>query len=520
MDTDIDMDMDTGQKNRRIVKNTLMLYVRTLISMLVGLYTSRIILGALGVEDFGIQNVLGGVVGMFSLISSSLSSSISRFITFELGKNDIDKLGKVISSSVLIQIIISLIIVILSETIGIWFVKNRLVIPPDRLYAAQWVYHISIITCVLSLLIVPYNAGIIAHEKMSFYAWITIIEAFSKLFIAYAIVRSPIDKLIFYSLLSLCISIFTSIVYYLFCKYRLSEYRNFRVEFNREIFNELFNFAGWNFIGTSAATLKGQGSVILINLFYGPLVNAAVAISQQVSSAVMRFTVGFTTALAPQIIKSFASNDSVYMMSLVYRGSRFSYYILFLVALPVLLNTDYILAIWLKDVPSHASSFVQLTIICCLIDTISQPLIQAMAATGKIRNYQITVGGVGLLNLPLTYLFYKMGSIPEATTIVAIFVSICCFVVRLYMLRGMINLSARDFVCKVVFNIIYVTLLSIICPIIIVYYTNNDLIQLITTTVISIIITSLVVYCIGCNNAERQFIKNVLRKIVFPRLNT
>ena len=336
---------DTSTNNKRIAKNTLLLYVRMLFMMAVSLYTSRVILNALGVEDYGIYNVVGGVVAMFSIISGSLSAAISRFITFELGKGDIDKLKKTFSAAVTIQLLLSLIIVILIESVGVWFLNFKMTIPSDRMAAANWVLQFSIVTFVINLVSVPYNATIIAHERMSAFAYISILEAVGKLAIAFLIMVSPIDRLVFYAILMCGVAVIVRLTYGYYCKRHFSECR-YSFRWDKEILVKMFGFAGWNFIGASSAILRDQGGNIVINLFYGPAVNAARGIAMQVNGAVTGFVSNFMTALNPQITKSYAAGDRAYMMTLIYQGARLSFYMLLLLSLPVFLNTHYILVIW------------------------------------------------------------------------------------------------------------------------------------------------------------------------------
>ena len=358
--------MSTSSENsKRIVKNTLLLYFRMLLTMVVGLYTSRVILRTLGVEDYGIYNVVGGVVAMFSVLSGSLSAAISRFITFELGRNDIEKLKRVFSSAVTIQIGLSLIIVLLAETVGLWFLNNKMVIPESRLVAANWVYQFSIFTFAINLISVPYNAAIIAHEKMSAFAYISILEVIGKLIVAFTIAIAPIDKLVYYGLLIMLIAVIIRMVYGHYCKRHFVEC-TYRFVIDKSLLQQMFGFAGWNFIGASSAVLRDQGGNVVINLFCGPTVNAAQGIAMQVSNAIQGFVSNFMTALKPQITKSYAVGDHSYMRSLIFQGARLSFYILLILSLPVIINAQYILSLWLGTIPEHTVTFVQLVLIFIL----------------------------------------------------------------------------------------------------------------------------------------------------------
>ena len=506
------MSTQTLDNNKRIAKNTLLLYFRMLFMMVVSLYTSRVILNALGVEDFGIYNVVGGVVAMFSVISGSLSAAISRFITYELGKGDQSKLNKIFSASVTIQLLLSLIIVVLIESVGVWFLNAKMTIPETRMTAANWVLQFSIITFVINLISVPYNAAIIAHEKMSAFAYISILEVVGKLVIAFLILVSPIDKLIFYAILMCAVAVVVRFTYGHYCKKHFTEC-TYHFHWDKDILKQMFGFAGWNFVGAASAILRDQGGNIVINLFNGPAVNAARGIAIQVNNAVTGFVTNFMTALNPQITKSYASGDREYMMTLIYQGARLSFYMLLLLSLPILVNTHYILVLWLKLVPEHAVLFVQLMLVFAMCESISNPLITAMLATGKIRNYQLIVGGLQMMNLPLSYICLRIGCMPESVLIVAICISQCCLAARLYLLRGLIGLSSIKYMKNVYLNILMVTILSVIAPCLLAMNIPESFLSFILTSLVAVMATIIMEFYIGCNQKERAFVRNKLQKL-------
>ena len=335
---------DTSANNKRIAKNTLLLYFRMLFMMAVSLYTSRVVLNALGVEDFGIYNVVGGVVAMFSMLSGSLSAAITRFITYELGKGNQENLKKIFSSSVTIQIGLAILIIVVAEAIGVWFLNMKMNIPDVRITAANWVFQFSILTFAVNLISVPYNASIIAHERMSAFAYISILEAIGKLAIVFLIVISPMDKLIFYAILMCAVALIVRLAYGVYCKRHFEEC-TYHFIFDRDLLKHMFGFAGWNFIGATSAVLRDQGGNVVINLFCGPAANAARGIAFQVNNAISGFVTNFMTALNPQITKSYAAGDRKYMMTLIFQGARLSFYMLLLLSLPVLINTHYILSL-------------------------------------------------------------------------------------------------------------------------------------------------------------------------------
>ena len=505
--------MQADNRNQRIAKNTLMLYIRMFALLLVGLYTSRVVLEALGENDYGIYNVVGGVVAMFTMISGALNSAVSRFITFELGTGNSEKLARVFSSSVTIQLCLCAIVLLGAETLGLWFLNNKMVIPESRIYAANWVYQLSLLTFVINLISIPYNAAIIAHEKMSAFAYISIFEAVSKLIVAYCIVVSQIDKLILYASMLATIAIIIRLIYGVYCKKRFEEC-TYHFIYDHDLLRQMFGFAGWNFIGTSSALLRDQGGNIVINLFCGPAVNAARGIAFQVNAAIHSFVSNFMTALNPQITKSYASGDHEYMMMLLFQGARLSYYILLLLSLPVIVNTHYILQLWLGQVPEHTGLFVQLVLVFGMCESISSPLITAMLATGKIRNYQLVVGGFQMMNLPVSYILLRLGAFPETVLIVAIVISQLCLASRLYMLRRLIGLKARDFIKKVYINVTVVTMLSTVIPFVLASTLEDNIWSFIMLCATAFSSTLFVEFYVGCTARERQFVVSKVKTII------
>ena len=502
----------TSANNKRIAKNTLLLYFRMLFMMAVSLYTSRVVLNALGVEDFGIYNVVGGVVAMFSMLSGSLSSAITRFITYELGIGNKENLKKIFSSAVTIQIGLAILIILLAEAVGVWFLNVKMNIPESRMAAANWVFQFSILTFSINLISVPYNASIIAHERMSAFAYISILEAIGKLTIAYLIIVSPMDRLVFYAILMCAVALIVRFAYGIYCKRHFEEC-TYRFIFDKDLLKRMFGFAGWNFIGATSSVLRDQGGNVVINLFCGPAANAARGIAFQVNTAISGFVTNFMTALNPQITKSYAAGDRDYMMTLIFQGARLSFYMLLLLSLPVLVNTHYILGLWLKIVPDHAVLFVQLVLVFAMSESISNPLITAMLATGRIRNYQLVVGGLQMMNLPISYILLRMGMFPETVIVVAIVISQCCLAARLVMLRGMIGLSVRKYMTKVYINVLVVTGIAAIFPFLLFVNLEESFLNFVLLCFTSLICTGIAIYYVGCNKAERQFLLNKLHTI-------
>lgn len=485
-----------------------------LLTMTVSLYTSRIILNTLGVEDFGIYNVVGGVVMMFSFLNSSMSSATQRFLSFEMGKKDYVQLKKVFSMSVNIHAIIAVIIFVLAETIGLWFLNSKLNIPAERMNAANWVYQFSILSFIVTILSVPYNATIIAHERMKVYAYVSISEVILKLIIVFALVWLGFDKLKMYAILVFCVAALIWLIYRTYCKRNFTE-TNYQFFWEKSLYKTLMNYAGWNLFGNVAAVTFNQGINIILNIFFGPAINAARGIAYQVNSAVNGFVINFQMAMNPQIIKSFASGETKYMHQLIFQGAKYSFFLLFVLTLPILLETETILKLWLKIVPEYTVIFTRLVLINVLIDCISGPLMTAAQASGKIKRYQSVVGGLLLLILPLSYLFLKLGFPPQVTLYVSICISIIALFARLWIIGPLVNLSIRKFAQYVFVRVLLVASVSIILPIIIKSNIESELIRFFTVCIVSLISITISIYWVGLRNIEQIFMKDKLWKLIY-----
>lgn len=503
------MEQDNSVKSRRIAKNTLMLYVRMFFMMFLGLFTSRIVLNALGENDFGVYNVVGGVVAMFTIISGALNSAVSRFITFEMGKGEDAQLNKVYSTAVTIQMILALIVVILAEPVGIWFIGNEMTIDPSRIPAAKWVLHFSLLSFVINLMSVPQMASITAHEKMSAYAYIGILDGMLRFGVALVIAVSGHDRLILYAFLMMCSVLIVRMAYGLYCRRHFPECR-YRPVWDLPLIKEMFSFAGWNFIGVTSGVLRDHGGNILVNLFFGTAVNAARGVAIQLNGAVQGFVTNFMTAVNPQITKSYASGDREYMLSLVGKSSRMSFYLLFVIALPLIFNTEYLLGLWLKDVPEGSASFARLFLIFALSESLSNPLITAQLATGNIRRYQIIVGGLIMLNLPVSYVLLFLGAPAESTVTVAIVISQLCLAARLVLLKDMVGLSPGLYIRKVYLNVLAVTSAALLLPLVSEFFITDGLAGFCISVVICVISAGLSILFVGCSSKERQELRELL----------
>lgn len=504
---------ETASNNKRIAKNTLLLYVRMLFSMVVSLFTSRVILNTLGVEDFGIYNVVGGIVAMFTIISGSLTSAISRFLTFELGKGDKEKLKTIFSTSVNIQLGLSAIIILIGEIVGIWFLNNQMNIPAERMMAANYILQCSLGIFVLNLLSVPYNASIIAHEKMGAYAYISILDIVLKLAVAYAIMLSPFDRLISYGVLLLAESIFIRLIYGLYSKRNFEEC-TYHLIYDKAVLKKMVSFAGWNFLGVTAGTLNTQGVNILMNVYFGVTVNAARGIAVQAGAAISQFVQSFTTAVNPQITKSYAAGDMTYMHTLVCQSSKFSAYLFLLMAIPLSVETSEIFEIWLKNPPEYAVLFFRLSLLGTLMDSVlSNSLMTAIFATGDIKKYQVYVTICGGTVFPLTWLAYLMGASPDSTYIIYFIIYCVVLYVRLHVIQQKVHLQIKEYARRVLVKFIPVAVLSYLVPISIAYIMPASFGRILITTIVSVVITCALIYSIGLTIGERNMVMSKVKKI-------
>jgi len=453
--------------------------------------------------------VVGGLVTMCALLTGAISVAISRFITFELGRRDQQKLNIVFSTSLILQIFAVGIVLLVFETIGLWFLNNHLTIPEGRMSAVHAIYQFSILTFCLSLCYVPYNACIIAHERMKAFAYLTIIEAIAKLAIVYVLLLDGFDKLIMYGLLLMLVQIMSLGFYMTYCRRNFEECR-LRLIFDHSVIKNMFGYAGWTYIGAGSALLRDAGGNILINLFYGPVANAARGIAMQIQHAVNMFAQNFMTALNPQITKSYAAGNYDYMKFLIFNGSRISCYMLMFLSLPILLNTEFVLQLWLGQQPQYAATFVRLALLFVFSEAISTPLVTSASASGKIRNYQLLVGGLQSLNFPLSWLLLYIGLPPYIIFVVAILVSQLCLAGRLYILRGMINLQSRQFFKNVYLNVFFTILIGIVFPLGFSMLSGKSMMTFVCSCILCLVSMGISIYYVGCSSDERTF---VVRKV-------
>ena len=505
---------DNTSNTKRIAKNTLVLYVRMLFLMLVTLYTSRVILDALGVEDYGIYNVVGGFVSMFALISAALTSACSRFLNFELGKGDLERQNVVFSTAVTIQWGLAIVVAVLSEAIGIWYVNNVMVLPADRLTAANWCFQFSVFNFCMNLITVPYNASIIAHEKMKTFAYMGLFQGVAQLGISFLVYLEPFDRLVFYALLLMILQFLIRYMYQVYCRRHFEEC-HYRFVIDKPLLKQMFSYSLWHLVGNGAAVMKEHGVNLVLNYFFGPVVNSARGLANQIFGAVNQLVSNFMMAMNPQITQSYAKGDLKYMLNLVYKGSKFSFYLVLILSLPIIINAHFIIGIWLKQIPEYTVIFTQLTLIVMLFSALSKPLITAQNATGDVRDYQLVVGGINLLNLPGSFICLYFGCNPQSVVIVAIVVEVIAFLARVYMLpRTIPSFSPLSFLRNIGLKCLLMAGIAAIPAIIVDYYMPENFCSFVFNVIFSMCISSVVILYLGCSYNERTLIMSKAKSLI------
>lgn len=505
--------MSNNENTNRIAKNTGMLYIRMALTMIISLYTGRVILEKLGVIDYGIFNTVGGIVIMFSFLNSSLSSATQRFLTFYIGKGNINDTQKVFSTCVYIHIALAVLIFILSETMGLWFLDNSLNIPDERMEAATYVLHYTTLATVIMLISSPYNALIIANEKMNVFAYISLLEVVLKLFIAYIITMFELDRLAFYSFLWLVINVLLRLIYGIYSKKKFPESKLVKI-YDKRMLKEITVFASWNITSSLSWAMQNQGANFLLNIFFGPAVNSARGIAFQVQGAVKAFATNFQVAINPQIIKSYAQEDYVYMHKLIFSSSKLSCYLLLILSAPVIIETPFILNIWLVNVPDYTVQFIRLTLIISIIDSIFSSYSVGVQATGRQKYWTATVSILGLCILPISYFLFKLGFNPTTVFVVNIITTFIGQSVAVMNCKRLLRITFRDFFLKTIKPICIVCFLSIIILWILKIYIYNGIIYSIIMMGLSVLISSLLIYIVGLNTNEKLVIKQQLKNTV------
>lgn len=503
--------MTEENSNRRIARNTMLLYSRSLINLLIGLYTSRLTLDALGIADYGIYNVVGSLVALFGLFNGSLNTAISRFITYELGKNNHEKLNKVFSSSLSILFLFALVIFILGETVGLWAVNYHMVFPEDRMTAVNWVYQLSLMTFLVSVLNVAYSATLAAHENFRIMASVDITLTVVKVVCVILLYYVPMDRLIYFAGYCFLFTLASSGFYIFYCKRHYPSCR-YRLILDKPFLKEMGAFYSWNLFGSVAWLLKGSGINVVINLFFGVLINAAQAVASQVSMGVTALMGSFSSAVQPQIIKSYASGDYGHMWKLVFNGTRYSFFLLAVFIIPLCFNIDFILSLWLKEIPTYTNIFIILFLTNVLMESYSSYLITVMLATGKIAFYQVSVGTILLLNIPLSYLAFKWGYGPTSFLVVSILLTLAASGLRLFLLKKMFSLSITFFVRSVFLKTLSVVLLICALNSVLLFLFPDIPYGNIIILLLSCCISMAGIYFLGLTSTERRIVLQQARK--------
>lgn len=505
--------MNNNNRNKKIAKNTIFLYIRMLFVMLISLFTVRVNLKNLGVENYGIYNTIGGIVVLFSFITNSCSAATSRYLNFALGEKNKEKARDVFSVSVIIHLFVSFIILLLSETIGLWLVNNYLVIPQEKLKVANIIYQFSVITTVLGITKIPYNAAVISHEKMSFYAVMSIFECIGRLVIAVLLNFAPFDVLIYYSLLIAIISLINLTIFKMYANKQF-EVCNFWKPKDKSLYKELLSFSGWSLFSSIGTICSNQGLNIIMNHFFGVLANAAIGIANQVNNAIYQLISNFQVAFEPQITKSYASGEREYLIDLIFKTSKFSYYLLWFFVLPLGLNVNVVLKVWLTEVPQYSSIFLRLILIFSLIDAIIGPLWMVSYAIGNIKNYQIVAFSFSILLLPLAYIFFKFGFPPYIIVILRIGCNILFSLWRLGYLQKRMTFPIREYCIRVLFPCFIISIISCLISFFCFYFTRkNVIVQFFASCSVTVIINVLLMYCFGCNKNEKQLVLKILKRV-------
>lgn len=511
-----------GDSNKkRVAKNTLFLYMRMLLQLFVSLLTARVMLEALGVEDYGLNNVIAGIVTFFTFLNNSLTSASSRYLTFELGRGNLASLRAVFRNSFTIHLILAAIVVVLGESIGIYMINHILHIPVNRLFACHVAYQFVIIGAFISLIQTPFSAIVVSYEKMGLYAYLGIFDVVSKLLICYIVKWVSFDKLITLSVLQGLVTFMVFVIYYVYCKKKFNEACSVRLKLEKQLTQSMLKFTTWSLIGSVANILKNQGVNVLINIFFGAAVNAANAIAYRINAAIMGFTGNFTTALNPQITKNYAAKKYGEMNDFIFMGGKYSFFLLMLLGFPIMFEIDFILKLWLgsNNVPEYTSIMTILVIILSMVETFTYTIGCAVQATGNIKYYQLVISGMTLMNFPIAYVFYRLGYPPYTALAVSIGISSVTLITRLYFLKSLLQMQPIEYVKKVFVHTFPIALLSSVVPILICMNMTDGIIRFFVVAIASSVMNVICIWFLGMDVNERVFAKNVVLNYLNKKKN-
>lgn len=498
---------DNLSNNRTIAKNTMYMYLRMAITMIANIYISRVVLNVLGVEDYGLYNVIGGIIALFTVLNSAMINTTSRFITVYLAKGDERATRGVFNMTALIHVAIAVIILVLGETIGLWYLHNKLVIPEGREFAAEWLYQLSVITTLMSIVTVPYNAAIVAHERMGVYAYLQIFDVSLRLIIVLSIKYVPFDKLIYYATLLAILSIVDLLIYILYCKKKFPETK-MMYYWDKSLFKQMTSFIGWALVGNFSNMFYTQGINLMLNAFCGPAVNAARGVAVQVENVVRQFAANVQTAINPQILKSYAVKEMDRMYALIIASSRYCFYLLFFLSLPILIETDFILTLWLGNVPDHTVNFVRIILITVLLDAFVNPMFTANLASGKLAIYHGSLAVLMYSFMLITYFTIKSTRVPESVFLCYLIASIIGYIMKIFILYYQVGLKPRIYVRRALLPVIEVVVISILAPLLVHHFLNGGWSSFLITSTVAALSVASVVYFIGITKEERVFALN------------
>lgn len=498
--------------NKRIAKNTAFLYFRMILVLFVSLITTRIVLNALGVVDYGIFNVVAGFVSMFAFLNTSMSNGVQRFYNFQLGTNDKSSVIEVYNTALQIQGLLAIIILILLETVGVWYMYTQMVIPMERMDAAMWVFQFSVFSMLFVIMQIPYSAAVMAYERMEYYAYVSIFDVVAKFIIAYSLMTTTTDRLFLYALLNFLVSIISFLLYLIYSKIHFKHLR-LRFKYNKLYFRPMLSFSGWNIFGSFAYMIKGQGLNMLLNVFFGPIVNAARGVSNMIMSAIQGFQGNVVVAFRPQLVKSYSAGDYTRVKKLFYSLSKISYLMLAMLSIPIIMELDYILTLWLGDVvPEYTKSFTILVLVNMVISSLNTPVSQVVHATGRMKHYQLATSIVVCSILPISWIFLKIGCNPNSVYIISLLMTIVNQIVCNIYLKKMFPYSLFDYLREVIFPCGIYTLLAPLIPLIVVLLLPQSFARLLLVGILSIASSCAITYLVVLNNSEKVLIKNFIKR--------
>lgn len=509
---------ETVSSTKRIAKNTLMLYFRQILIMAVSLYTVRVVLNVLGAEDYGIFGVVGGVVTFFSFLSGTMASATQRFFSFAIGKNDGERLKQSFCVNLVIYMLIALIATLLLETLGVWFVYKKLSVPEIRFTAACFLFQFAVLSFLASIVTSPFIAIVIAHEDMQIYAVVSILDVTLRLGIVFFLNVIPFDKLMLYGVLLFCIQFLIAITYLLVClkKYEECQFRNFY--WNGSLFKETVDYTGWSLFGAFTTVGRNQAVTLLLNQFFNPIVIAARTIAVTVSGAVNTFSANFNTSLYPPIIKEYAADNKDGMFRLIFNGSKMTFFLMWVFALPLFLHMDYVLALWLKNPPESAVLFTRLALFESVINASALPLMTAARAQGKMRWYELSLGSVQLLIFVTDWILLRAGFGAWVVFVVAACGNAVMYIMRFVFVKILVGLPARKFLRNVLLPVFIIIVVSVVPSYFISLLASGSFCFIVLSVFFSVCITSGVTYVFGMDKATRQKIMLVVRnKIKFKK---